>query len=136
MLWAFWAYESEMGVRYLTTWVTTLNDDEFNEFMATLEGLQVLPRPLWSRPQFAPLGKQYPSIGEIIFKVTGKQFRVFGFFGSQHMQFVLLHACVKQRSNLKHDMELAARRKKLLEAGQGTVYEFTIKRRSDRRPSQ
>jgi Phage derived protein Gp49-like (DUF891) len=110
MMWEFWAYESEMGVRYLTNWAATLNDDEFNEFMATLEGLQVIPQHLWGRPQFTPLGKPYPSIGEIIFKATRKQFRVFGFFGSPAMRFVMLHGCVKQRSQLRHDMDLAARR--------------------------
>jgi hypothetical protein len=136
MRWEFCAYESDMRVQYLTDWADTLNDDEFNEFMATLEGLQVLPRHLWSRPQFAPLGKQYPSLGEIIFKNARKHFRVFGFFGSQSMQFVMLHACVKQRSQLRHDMDLAARRKRLLEAGQGTIYGFTVKRRPPRESSK
>ena len=136
MLWVFLAYESEMRVRYLTDWADTLNDDEFNEFITTLQGLQVLPQYLWGRPQFAPLGKLYPALGEIRFKVSRKPFRVFGFFGTQPMQFIMVHACGKQRSNLRHDMSLAARRKKLLDAGQGTVYAFTIKRRPDRRSSE
>jgi Phage derived protein Gp49-like (DUF891) len=132
MLWEFWAYQSEMRVQYLTNWAGTLNDDEFNEFIATLQGLQVLPQYLWGRPQFAPLGRQFPSLGEIIFKVARKQFRVFGFFATKPMQFIMLHGCVKQRSQLRHDMNLAARRKNLLEAGQGTVYAFTIQKRPDR----
>ena len=72
MLWTFLAFESEMGVRYLDDWVSTLTEEEENEFAATLEGLQVLPRHLWQRPQFAPLGSQYPGIGEIRFKVARK----------------------------------------------------------------
>jgi Gp49-like protein DUF891 len=135
-LWLFLAFKSEMGVCYLDDWLDTLTDDEKNQFVATLEGLQVLPRYLWQRPQFATLGNQYSGIGEIRFKVERKQFRVFGFFGPQPMQFTMVHACGKQRSNLKHDMSLAARRKDLLEAGQGSVYAFTIKRRPDRRPSE
>jgi hypothetical protein len=134
--WMFLAFASEMGVRYLDDWVETLDQDEENEFAAILEGLQVLPRHLWQRPQFAMLGQQYRGVGEIRFKVARKQFRVFGFFGPRPMQFTLLHACGKQRSNLRHDMTLAARRKGMLERGQGTVYEFTIKRRPDRQTSR
>src|SRR5688572_19695229 len=115
MLWRFYAFVSEMGMRYLDDWVGTLDEDEKNEFAATLEGLQVLPRHLWRRPQFDLLGEAYPGIGQIRFKVTRKHFRVFGFFGPQRMQFTPLHACGKQRSNLRHDMALAARRKSLLE---------------------
>lgn len=136
MLWEFWAYESERRARYLNDWTDTLNDEEFNEFIATLEGLQVLPRHLWLRPQFTMLGAQYPAVGEIIFKKNRKQFRVYGFFGPKYMQFTILHACVKQRPNLRHDMDMAARRKRLLEAGQGAVYEFTVKRRPHREPAQ
>ena len=135
MLWVFFAFESDMRVRYLDDWVEALSEDEENEFAATLEGLQVLPRHLWRRPQFDLLGEAYPGIGEIRFKVERKQFRVFGFFGPQSMQFTLLHACGKQRSNLRHDMNIAARRKRMLENGQGTVYGFTIKRRSDHETS-
>jgi Phage derived protein Gp49-like (DUF891) len=130
------AFASEMGVRYLDAWVGTLNEDEENEFAATLEGLQVLPRPLWRRPQFDLLSQPYQGIGEVRFKAARKQFRVFGFFGPKPMQFTLLHACVKQRPNIRREMNIAAQRKRTLESGQGTVYEFTIKRRSDREPSQ
>jgi hypothetical protein len=135
MLWVFFAFESDMGVHYLDDWVEALSEDEENEFSATLEGLQVLPRHFWRRPQFDLLGEAYQGIGEIRFKVERKQFRVFGFFGPQSMQFTLLHACGKQRSNLRHDMTIAARRKRMLENGQGAVYGFTIKSRSDRKPS-
>jgi hypothetical protein len=129
--WIFFAFESDMGVRYLDNWVDTLNEHEENEFTATLEGLQVLPRHFWRRPQFDLLGEQYHGVGEIRFKAERKQFRVYGFFGPQPLQFTMLHACGKQRSNLKREMNLAARRKRMLESGQGAIYEFTIKRRSD-----
>jgi hypothetical protein len=118
------------------TWVSTLSEEEENEFAATLEGLQVLPRHLWRRPQFDLLGEPYQGIGEVRFKAERKQFRAFGFFGPKPMQFTLLHACGKQRSNLRHEMSIAARRKRTLDGGQGTVYEFAIKRRSDCQPSQ
>jgi len=132
MQWMFLAFQSDMGVHYIHDWLDSLNADEENEFVAVLEGLQVLPRPLWGRPQFALLGNTYPGIGEIRFKVERKQFRVFGFFGPSAMQFTLLHACGKQRSNLKHEMGLALRRKSLLERNEGSVYEFTIKRKPHR----
>jgi Phage derived protein Gp49-like (DUF891) len=135
-LWMFFAFESEMGVPYLDNWIDTLDEEEKNEFTATLEGLQVLPRHLWRRPQFDLLAEPYQGLGEIRFKVNRKQYRVFGFFGPHPLQFTMLHACGKQRSNLRHDMSLAVHRKRMLENGQGRVYGFTIKRRPDRRPSE
>jgi len=51
------------------------------------------------------------------------------------MQFTMLHACDKQRSNLRREMNIAAQQERMLESGQGTVYEFTITRRSDRKTS-
>jgi hypothetical protein len=135
-LWKFSAFQSDMGVCYLDDWVATLNGDEKNELTATLEGLQVLPRHLWRRPQFDLLAEPFQGLGEIRFKVVRKQFRIFGFFGPHPMQFTMLHACGKQRSNLRQDMNLAARRKRMLENGQGRVYDFTIKRRPDRRPAE
>jgi Phage derived protein Gp49-like (DUF891) len=135
-LWVFFAFESDRGVRYLDEWVGTLNEHEENEFIATVEGLQVLPRYLWRRPQFDLLAEPYQGLGEIRFKAHRKQFRVFGFFGPNPMQFTMLHACGKQRSNLRRDMNLAARRKRMLESGQGSIYAFTIQRRPDRQPSE
>jgi hypothetical protein len=135
-VWMFFAFASEIGVRYLDDWVRNLSEKEENEFTATLEGLQVLPRHLWRRPQFDLIGEAYPGIGEIRFKADRKQFRVFGFFGPQAMQFTRLHACGKQRSNLRHEMNLAARRKRMLENARGTTYGFTIKRRPNSRPAE
>jgi Phage derived protein Gp49-like (DUF891) len=134
-LWVFFAFESEMRARYLGDWVEALSEDEENEFVATLEGLRVLPRHLWRRPQFDLLSEPYQGIGEIRFKVERKQFRVFGIFGPKPMQFTMVHACGKQRSNLRREMNIAAQRKRMLESGQGTAYEFTITGRSDRKTS-
>ena len=94
-LWMFLAFASEMGVRYLDSWVDSLTDEVRNEFAAILEGLQVLPRQFWRRPQFDLLAEPYQGIGEIRFKADRKQFRVFGFFGPRAQQFILLHACIK-----------------------------------------
>ena len=67
--WMFLAFESEMGVRYLDDWVGALGEESENELVATLEGLQVLPRHFWKRPQFDLLsGRHYRGIGEVIFK--------------------------------------------------------------------
>src|SRR6266511_4769345 len=118
-----------MGVRYLDNWVDSLSDGVWNEFAATLGGLQVLPRQFWRRPQFDLRGEPYQGIGEIRFRAERKQFRVFGFFGPRAQQFTLLHACIKQRSDISNEMDIAAQRKHLLAVGRGTVYEFTIKRR-------
>ncbi|MBZ5515460.1 MAG: hypothetical protein LAN62_11605, partial [Acidobacteriia bacterium] len=66
--WIFAAFQSEMGARYLDDWVEALGPESENEFVATLEGLQVLPRHFWKRPQFGMLsGRPYRGIGEIIF---------------------------------------------------------------------
>jgi hypothetical protein len=59
MLWVFFAFESGMRARYLGDWVEALSEDEENEFVATLEGLRVLPRHLWRRPQFDFLSEPY-----------------------------------------------------------------------------
>ena len=123
-----------MGVRYLDDWLGDLGEESENELVATLEGLQVLPRHFWKRPQFDLLsGRHYRGIGEVIFKGDNKQYRIFGYFPPQAGYFTMLHACIKQRSQIRNDMDLAARRKKKLECGQGRVYEFAIKRRPSRK---
>jgi hypothetical protein len=126
-----------MRVRYLDDWVEALGAESENEFVATLEGLQVLPSHFWKRPQFGMLsGRSYRGIGEIIFRGDNKQYRVFGYFGPQPGYFTMLHACVKQRRQVKDDMDLAAKRKKILDQRRGSVYEFAIKRRPDRKTTQ
>lgn len=119
-------------------WQQGLEVESFNRFAATLEHLEVLPRAFWRRPQFDVLhGNQYRGMGEVRFKGDRKVYRVFGWFGPQRMQFTLLHGCVKQRSDLTAEMELARQRRDLVIAQGWTVlYDFTLQTGTPTEPEE
>ena len=129
--WTFFAFQSDLSGnirrRYIEEWRSALSIKAQNEFEAIIEILSVAPITSWRRPQFARLsGKRYAGMGEIRFKVDRDHYRVFGSFGPERLQFTLLHACKKQRSDLTAEMELALQRKKLVELDNRRIYAFTL----------
>lgn len=131
--WTFLAFQSDLRGnvrrRYIEEWRNALSTKAQNEFEAVVEILSVAPITSWRRPQFDRLsGRRYLGMGEIRFKVDRNQYRVFGYFGPGRLQFTLLHACMKQRSDLKPEMELALERKGLVELDNRRAYEFTLSR--------
>jgi hypothetical protein len=127
--WTFLAFRSDLDRRYLDEWTDGLSIKALNEFQAVIEILSVSPISAWRRPQFDRLsGKRYAGMGEMRFKIAKDQYRVFGYFGPQRLQFTLLHACMKQRSELKAEMDLALARKKLVELDNRRTYVFTFSR--------
>jgi hypothetical protein len=97
---------------------------------ATLELLLAVERKYWGRPHFDVLhGKQYKSIGEVRFNGEGKTYRLFGYFGPKQLHFTLLLGCEKKR-DLKHEMDLVAKRRDFAEANPGLLYEFTVEGRA------
>jgi hypothetical protein len=127
--WRFLAFQYFPESRPLDDWYEGLELESFNKFSAVLEHLEVLPRNYWRRPHFDVLhGDQYHGMGEIRFKGDHKVYRVFGWFGPERLQFTLLHGCIKQRSDLTAEMELARRRRDLVITHRWMVlYDFTFK---------
>jgi hypothetical protein len=128
--WRFLAFQYSSASRPLDEWQEGLEIDSFNRFSAILERLQVLPRDQWRRPDFDVLhGDEYQGMGEIRFKADRKVHRVFGWFGPGRTQFrfTLLHACIKQRSDLKSEYELARKRRDfVILQGEAYLYGFAL----------
>jgi hypothetical protein len=114
------------GGRPLDRFVAELGDEAEVNLTATLELLLAVERRYWLRPQFDVLhGKKYRGMGELRFDGDGKTYRIFGYFGPNRLQFTLLLGCEKKR-DLKHEMDLAAKRRDFAEANQRLLYEFTV----------
>lgn len=77
-----------------------------------LEFLAQRPREGWRRPQFDLLSGKMSGIGEIRFKVDGKQYRVLGFFGPAPSEFTMLVGASKKQKNYNPPdaLETAVRR--------------------------
>jgi hypothetical protein len=126
-MWTILACPAPGGGKPVDVFVARLGPQAHNAFSTVLGDLATLERRFWVRPQFDVLhGDNYREMGEIRFKGENKQYRVFGFFGPQRMQFTLLSGHIKQRGNLKHEMDEAAKRKKFAEANQGVLYVFEL----------
>ena len=124
--WTFLACPATGGGRPLDRFMAELGFEAENSFTATLELLQAVERRYWVRPQFDILqGSKYQRMGEIRFSGDDKTYRVFGFFGPMRLQFTLLSGHVKKR-NMKHEMDLASKRRDFAEANQELLYEFTV----------
>jgi len=127
-MWTFLACPAPGGGRPLDRFVEELGVEAENNFSAVLEALQVIERKYWIRPQFDVLhGDNYGKMGEIFFDGDQKTYRVFGYFGprNRRLHFTLLLGCEKKR-NLKHEMDLAAKRRDFAEENPGLLYGFTI----------
>lgn len=104
--------------------VSDLGVEAETAFAAIIDGLGVLDRKYWTRPQFDVLhGERYHRMGEFRFNGDDKTYRVFGYFGPQKLNFTMLIGCEKKR-NLKHEMDLAASRRDFAEANRSLLYEF------------
>ena len=91
-----------------------------------MEFLSISPITFWKMPQFKILGDRYSGMGEIRFTSEGNRYRIYGYFGPKRMQFTLLHACMKQRSDLSAEMDIASHRKELVEANNRRAYAITF----------
>jgi hypothetical protein len=130
--WNFRAFQFVPTSRPLEDWKIELEIDSFNVFSNVIGRLEVLPRNLWKRPDFDVLhGNAYHGMGEIRFKGNHKVHRVFGWFGPgrEAFRFTLLHACIKQRSDLTDEYEKARKRRDfIITNGEAYLYDFTLKR--------
>jgi hypothetical protein len=127
-MWTFLACPAPGGGRPMERFVEELGVEAENNLTATLELLQVAERKYWVRPQFDILhGPDYGRMGEVRFSGDKKTYRIFGYFGPGRLQFTLLSGHVKKR-DLKHEMDLAAKRRDFAESNQGLLYEFTVER--------
>jgi hypothetical protein len=125
-MWTFLACPAPGGGRPLDRFLGELDVEAEVNFTAALELLQVVDRRYWVRPQFDTLhGPNYQGMGEIRFDGDKKTYRVFGFFGPARLQFTLLSGHIKKR-DMKHEMDLAAKRRAFAEANRGLLYEFTV----------
>lgn len=136
--WRFLAFQYFPESRPVDEWQVRLEPDSFNKFSAVLEHLEVLPREFWRRPHFDVLhGDQYHGMGEIRFKGDRKVYRIFGWFGLERLQFTLLHGCIKQRSDLTAEMELARQRRDLVISHRWQVlYDFALKASTHTEPQE
>ena len=125
-MWTFLACPAPGGGRPLDRFVEGLGVEAETNLTATLELLQAVERKYWVRPQFDLLhGRKYRGMGEILFDGDDKTYRVFGYFGPERSQFTLLSGQEKKR-DLRHEMDLAAKRRDFAEANRGLLYEFTV----------
>jgi len=130
-MWVFLACPAPGGGRPLDRFIAELGEDAENNLSAILEYLQVLERKYWTRPQFDVLhGEKYRRMGEIRFDGEKKTYRIFGYFGPEKLNFTMLWGCEKKR-NLKHEMDLAAKRRDFAEENKKLLYEFTFETRAD-----
>ncbi len=125
-MWTILASPAPGGGKPINRFVAELGAESENNLTAILENLRVLERRFWTRPQFDVLhGNGYERMGEIRFSGDRKAYRIFGYFGPLRLQFTLLLGFEKKR-NLKHEIDLAAKRRDFAEANQTLLYEFTI----------
>ena len=123
-MWTFFACPAPGGGRPMNRFIADLGVEGETAFAAVVDGLRLLERKYWTRPQFDVLhGKRYQGMGEIRFDGDAKTYRVFGYFGPNKLQFTMLMGHEKKRS-LKHEMDLAAQRRDFAEANTGLLYEF------------
>lgn len=127
-MWTFLACPAPGGGRPVDRFVKELGPEAENNLTATLELLQAVERKHWLRPQFDVL-HGYSGMGEVRFDGDDKTYRLFGYFGPGQLQFTLLAGHEKKR-DLKHEMDLAAKRRGFAEANRGLLYEFTVETES------
>jgi len=94
------------------------------EFHATLRVLEVTPRDLWTRPEYAPFD---PDISEIRFFANSLQHRVFGFFLFDVNQYLMLVGATKKGKiyNPREAVETARKRRKLIVKDRSQIREYT-----------
>ncbi len=125
-MWTLLACPAPGGGKPIDKFVTELGVEAETSLSATLELLLAVERKYWIRPQFDVLhGEKYARMGEVRFDGDNKTYRLFGYFGPNRLQFTLLLGCIKKR-DLKHEMDLAAKRRDFADVNQRTLYEFTI----------
>lgn len=125
-LWTFLSCPAPGGGRPICRFISELGPEAENDLSAILENLSVLKREYWIRPQFDVLhGKSYHGMGEVRFNGEDKTYRLFGYFGPHQLQFTFLRGCEKKGS-LRHEMDEAAKRKKLAETHESLLYAFTF----------
>ena len=131
--WRFMAFQYSASSRPLDDWQLGLETDSFTVFADVIGRLAVLPRHQWKRPDFDLLhGDRYHGMGEMRFKADRKVHRVFGWFGPGRapFRFTLLHACLKQRSDLADEYEDARKRRDfIISHGEEYLYVFALQRR-------
>lgn len=130
--WRFLAFQFTRTSRPLDEWQAGLEISSFAVFSDVIGRLEVLPRHQWKRPDFDAIhGDPYRGMGEIRFKADRKVHRVIGWFGPgrQQLRFTLLHACVKQRSDITDQYDLARKRRDfLISHPEGYLYDFALQR--------
>jgi hypothetical protein len=125
-MWTFLACPAPGGGLPVDRFVAELGVEAEINLTATLRLLQVAERKYWIRPPFDVLhGPNYKKMREVRFDGDKKTYRLFGYFGPGTLQFTLLAGHEKKRS-LKHEMDLAAKRRDFSEANPRLLYEFTV----------
>ncbi len=130
VVWTFFGYESPAGNRDVQRWIDEIPEAAHDELEDTLDYLGVSPRDLWRRPGFDLLDD---GIAEIRFKTSRKQYRVFGCFGPERLQFTMLIGATKTSGKGKdkykpmNARKTALRRKNEVESRSGrTPHEIEI----------
>ena len=124
--WEFLAFRLDSGRRPVQDWIEELTLKAQNELESIMEFLSVSPITFWKKPQFEIRRDKDSGMGEIRFTSEGNRYRVYGYFGPKRMQFTMLHACMKQRSDLSAEMDIALHRKGLVEANPRRAYAITF----------
>jgi len=108
------------------------NDDERDALRDRVGYLANLKKTLWQEPHF----KWFGTYGEIRKSVPRGALRAYGFFDEARDTFVLLHAHVKNVKRDSQGMDVAERRLRRLQNGEGSTHGFDFEDKSASANSQ
>src|SRR5687768_985489 len=123
-IWTFVEFQTLSGRGVITEWVSDRGDEAEEEFHGILRDLAVSPRALWVRPVYDVFN---PEIGEIRFKVSKVQHRVFGFFLTDVRQYVMVMGATKKGNNYtpRDAVNTASKRKRLIDTDRSQLRAYT-----------
>ena len=135
--WRFFGFMWLTENKPVQEWFDLLPDDAKDEARDTFGYLQHLPIAAWKKPQFDPLKGE--EVSEVRFETATHFFRIYGYYGPNRLGrqvYTLLIGHDKQTRNDKAGKREAAKRRRAIERGEGSVHQFEFYRapsRSDRK---
>ena len=115
-IWTFYDYILPSGKNEIADWVRgELSVEAEAKFEARLDHLGAVENNEWKKPYIYPL-RDCGGISEIRFDVDKKQHRVFGFFGSERHEYIMVLGWIKKNGDYRHQCRIAIPRMKLIQS--------------------
>lgn len=126
--WRFMGFESGADGRVVQLWFNGLPEEAKEEITDLCQGLQVVIRSRWRRPEFDPLvgagGISELRPADIRCEAGCLAYRLYGFFGPNEHEYTILHGTLKPVRNDYHGKRTARERLAQIQRGQATAHEF------------